>query len=83
VRDGIPLPGRTPAQLLSQLAHRTLGPLRVLIRAGYTPASASGRIAQTHPLIRSVRANRYCLIEPGFAAGPLQFVDPITINPLH
>jgi len=48
----------------------------VLIRAGYTPASASGRVAQTHPLIRNVRANRYCLIEPGFAAGPLQSCIP-------
>ena len=28
MRDGTPLPGRTPAQLLSQLAHRVLGPLR-------------------------------------------------------
>jgi len=28
MRDGTPLPGRTPAQLVSQLAHRVLGPLR-------------------------------------------------------
>src|SRR6478735_6725450 len=28
MRDGTPLPGRTPAQLVSQLAHRVLGQLR-------------------------------------------------------
>ena len=28
VRDGLPLPGTTPAQVLSQLAHRVSGPLR-------------------------------------------------------
>jgi hypothetical protein len=28
MRDGAPLPGRTPAQVLSQLAHRVFGPLQ-------------------------------------------------------
>src|SRR6476646_3936494 len=28
MRDGAPLPGRTPAQVVSQLAHRVLGPLQ-------------------------------------------------------
>src|SRR6476620_5634602 len=28
MRDGTPLPGRTPPQVLSQLAHRVFGPLR-------------------------------------------------------
>src|SRR5690349_23749778 len=28
MRDGAPLPGRTPAQVLSQLSHRVFGPLQ-------------------------------------------------------
>ena len=28
MRDGTPLPGRTPGQVLSQLAHRVFGPLQ-------------------------------------------------------
>ena len=28
MRDGAPLPGRTPAQALSQLTHRVIGPLQ-------------------------------------------------------
>ena len=28
MRDGAPLPGRTPAQVLSQLTHRVIGPLQ-------------------------------------------------------
>lgn len=29
MRDGVPLPGSTPAALISQLAHRVFGPLRL------------------------------------------------------
>lgn len=29
VRDGVPLPGRTPAEVVSQLTHRVFGPLRL------------------------------------------------------
>ena len=49
VRDGTPLPGQTPAQLLSQLAHRVLGPLRphriraVLDYHGLRDAPAAGQ----------------------------------------
>lgn len=49
VRDGTPLPARTPAQLLSQLAHRVLGPLRphriraVLDYHGLRDAPAAGQ----------------------------------------
>lgn len=49
VRDGTPLPGQTPAQLLSQLAHRVLGPLRphriraVLDHHGLRDAPAAGQ----------------------------------------
>ena len=28
VRDGVPLPGRSPTEVLSQLAYRVFGPLR-------------------------------------------------------
>ena len=49
MRDGTPLPGQTPAQLLSQLAHRVLGPLRphriraVLDYHGLREAPAAGQ----------------------------------------
>src|SRR6476469_8324470 len=29
MRDGVPLPGTTPAAVLSQLAHRVFGPIRM------------------------------------------------------
>lgn len=56
MRDGTPLPGRTPAQLLSQLTHRVLGPLRphriraVLDYHGLrdTPAASQVEIAARH-----------------------------------
>lgn len=37
--------------------------IEVLVAAGYTPASARGRIVQTHPLITRTGPNRYRLIQ--------------------
>jgi len=37
--------------------------IEVLVQAGYTPTSASGRISQTHPLITHIGPNLYRLIE--------------------
>lgn len=56
VRDGVPLPGRSPEQLLSQLAYRVFGPLGTAkARAVLDYHGAAGAPAQS----RSVVAARY------------------------
>jgi hypothetical protein len=64
--DGAPLPGRTPAQVLSQLVHRVFGPLqpaRTWIVLDYhglleDPAGALVQIAARHRVTaRSVSTN--------------------------
>ena len=66
MRDGAPLPGRTPAQVLSQLAHRVFGPprpARTRIVLDYhallkDPAGALVQIAdRRHVTSRSVSNN--------------------------
>ena len=47
MRDGTPLPGKAPAEVLSQLAHRTFGPLRIdRVRASLDYHGLAGREAR-------------------------------------
>jgi len=58
MRDGVPLPGSTPAAVLSQLAHRVFGPLRpdrVRVMLDFhglagRPATSAAAVAKRHHL---------------------------------
>lgn len=50
----------------------------VLIAAGYSPLSASGRTVDTHPLIRKVAIDRYRLVADQAPGGPSRVATPVS-----
>lgn len=65
MRDGVPLPGSTPATVLSQLAHRVFGPLRpdrVRVMLDFhglagRPATSAAAVAERHHIHPATVAN--------------------------
>lgn len=65
MRDGVPLPGSTPAAVLSQLAHRVFGPLRpdrVRVMLDFhglagRPATSAAAVAERHHIHPATVAN--------------------------
>lgn len=65
MRDGVPLPGSTPAAVLSQLAHRVFGPLRpdrVRVMLDFhglagRPATSTAAVAERHHVHPATVAN--------------------------
>ena len=70
MRDGAPLPGRTPPQVLSQLSHRVFGPLqpaRTRIVLDYhglldQPAGALLQIADRHHVTSRTVSNNVAIV---------------------
>ena len=79
VRDSVPLPGVTPAQVLSQLAHRLFGPLRpsrtriVLDYHGLLgrPAGRVADIARRHHVTAPTVRNNVAAVRAAGARTPL------------
>ena len=79
MRDGTPLPGRTPAQVLSQLAHRVFGPLQpartrtVLDYHGLLdhPAGALVQIAARHHVTTRTVSNNVAAVRAAGRRLPL------------
>ena len=79
MRDGTPLPGRTPAQVLSQLAYRVFGPLQptrtriVLYYHGLLghPAGSSAQVAARHHVTTRTIANNVAAVRAAGSRIPL------------
>jgi hypothetical protein len=88
VRDGVPLPGRTPAEVVSQLTHRIFGPLRldrvrvVLDYHGLAGSPAAGRpeIAARYRITPPTVGNRVAKVRAAGSRLPLHpgIVDQAT-----
>jgi len=84
VRDSIPLPGVTPAQVVSQLAHRVFGPLqpkRTQIVLDYhgllaQPAGSAADIARRHHVTTPTVSNNAGVVR---AAGARQPLSPLLV----
>ena len=79
VRDGVPLPGRSPTEVLSQLAYRVFGPLhpdrvRVVLDYHGLDGQPAGRLAEVaarrHVTSRTV-SNRVAAVRAAGARLPL------------
>jgi hypothetical protein len=79
MRDGTPLPGRTPSQVLSQLAYRVFGPLqpiRTRIVLDYhglldRPAGSSAQVAARHHVTTRTVANNIAAVRAAGLRIPL------------
>jgi len=79
MRDGAPLPGRTPGQVLSQLSHRVFGPLqpaRTRIVLDYhglldQPAGALVQIAGRHHVTSRTISNNVAIVRAAGQRLPL------------
>jgi hypothetical protein len=79
VRDAVPLPGVTPAQVVSQLAHRVFGPLRarrIKIVLDYhglltQPAGSAADIARRHHVTGPTVSNNVAAVRSAGARQPL------------
>jgi hypothetical protein len=79
MRDGVPLPGVTPPEVVSQLAHRTFGPLnshrarQVLDYHGLAghPAGTRAEVAARHRVTAATVSNNVRLVRAAGARLPL------------
>ena len=79
VRDGVPLPGRSPTEVLSQLAYRVFGPLhpdRVRVVLDYhglagSPAGRLAEVAARHQVTSRTVSNHVAAVRAAGARLPL------------